>query len=435
MRDIVLTIFLFALLPVCLFRPWIGILIWFWLGIMQPHRLTWGFATQMPFAALVAACILVGAFFCRDRKPIPWNTGVMIICFLICYFMITNTVAWVPSSAWESWDKVFKITLTSVLATMLIYGRERIRWLIVVSASSVAFYGVKGGIFSLLTGGNYRVWAPDGSMLQGNNFLGLGLVMTIPVLVAIGRTESNIWIKRAFYVATGLSIVSTVFTYSRGALLGLAAIALSMIVNLKNKRLLAIIVLASVAIGIYSFAPEALFERANTIENFEQDMSANQRFQSWAVAINVALERPLTGAGFAFYDDPDWSRWLSYGSSKFDWALQKPSAAHSAYFQVIGEQGLLAFTLYMVMLFSSLVSLKRIGSRTFNDPKLSWISNYAVGIQTGLVGFMVSGAFLSVAYFDLMYLYIVITAILEREVQVEGLITHAKHYQKTITPS
>lgn len=434
MRDIVLTAFLFALLPVCLIRPWIGILVWYWLSIMQPHKLTWGFATQMPFAALVAASILVGTFFCRDRKPIYWNVGVVIICFLIFYFMVTNTFAWVPASAWEAWDKVFKITLTSVLTTILIYGRERIRLLIIVSASSVAFYGVKGGIFSLLTGGNYRVWAPDGSMLQGNNFLGLGLVMAIPVLIAIGQTESNIWIKRAFYIATGLSIIAAVFTYSRGALLGLAVIALWMTLSLKKNKLPIIVALLVVAVGIYSFAPEALFKRASTIESFEQDMSANQRLQSWTVAINVALERPLTGAGFAFYDDPDWSRWVSYGSSDLYWALQRPSAAHSAYFQVIGEQGLLVFTLYVVMLVSSLIKLKRIAKVTFNHSKLFWISEYANGVQTGLIGFMVSGAFLSVAYFDLMYLYIVITAIFEREIGIEGLENYAIN-QKITTSS
>lgn len=422
MRDIFLTVFLFALLPVCFIRPWIGILVWYWLSIMQPHRLTWGFAAQMPFAALIAGSILAGIFFCRDRKPIPWNPGVIIICFLIFYFMITNELAWVPSSAWESWDKVFKITLTSILTTMLIYGKDRVRLLIIVSALSIAFYGVKGGIFSLLTGGVYRVWAPDGSMLQGNNFLGLGLVMTIPVLIAIGRTESHIWIKRAFFVAAGLSIIAAVFTYSRGALVGLAATALWMMMSLKRKRLLAISALAVIAIGIYSFAPEALFKRTSTIENFQQDMAANQRFQSWIVAVNVALERPLTGAGFAFYDYPDGGlRWLSYGSPDFYWALQNPSAAHSAYFQVIGEQGLLVFALYMIMLVYSIVSLKRMARITLSHSGSSWIGEYANGIQTGLIGFMVSGAFLSVAFFDLMYLYIVITAILEREIQIEGL--------------
>ena len=73
MRDYVLTVLVFALLPVCLVRPWLGILAWFWIGLMNPHRLTWGFAYTMPFAMLVGVATLLGAVLAKDRRPIPWN--------------------------------------------------------------------------------------------------------------------------------------------------------------------------------------------------------------------------------------------------------------------------------------------------------------------------------------------------------------------------
>ena len=61
MRDILLTLFLFAIVPICLFRPWIGILAWSWLGFMNPHKLSWGFAQDMPFAQLIAFAMESGS--------------------------------------------------------------------------------------------------------------------------------------------------------------------------------------------------------------------------------------------------------------------------------------------------------------------------------------------------------------------------------------
>ena len=53
MRDYVLTAFVFGMVPFCVARPWIGILMWYWLGLMSPHRLTWSFAYTMPFAMVI----------------------------------------------------------------------------------------------------------------------------------------------------------------------------------------------------------------------------------------------------------------------------------------------------------------------------------------------------------------------------------------------
>ena len=39
MRDIAVTAVVFGLLPFILWRPHIGILVWTWLGLMNPHRL------------------------------------------------------------------------------------------------------------------------------------------------------------------------------------------------------------------------------------------------------------------------------------------------------------------------------------------------------------------------------------------------------------
>ena len=74
MRDLIVTMIVFGGLPFILIRPWVGVLYWYWIGYMNPHRLTWGFAYDFPFALLVGATMLVGFVFARDRKPLETST-------------------------------------------------------------------------------------------------------------------------------------------------------------------------------------------------------------------------------------------------------------------------------------------------------------------------------------------------------------------------
>src|SRR5690242_67743 len=105
MRDYVLTLFIFGILPFCLYRPWVGIIAWYWLGLMNPHRMTWSFAYSMPFAMLIGAATLLGAIPAKDRRPIPWNRELIIVVVLMIYFVLTSFTAWAPDHAWVEWQK------------------------------------------------------------------------------------------------------------------------------------------------------------------------------------------------------------------------------------------------------------------------------------------------------------------------------------------
>ena len=50
MRDVLLVAFMAVALLFMVWRPAWGALGWVWFGIMNPHRLAWGFATTIPFA-------------------------------------------------------------------------------------------------------------------------------------------------------------------------------------------------------------------------------------------------------------------------------------------------------------------------------------------------------------------------------------------------
>ena len=51
-----------------------------------------------------------------------------------------------------------------------------------VTTGSIALFGIKGGIFTILTGGNHLVWGPPSSVIEGNNELAVALIIVVPLL-------------------------------------------------------------------------------------------------------------------------------------------------------------------------------------------------------------------------------------------------------------
>ena len=417
MRDYVLTAFIFGLVPFCLARPWVGILTWYWVGLMNPHRLTWDFAWAMPFAMYIGGATLVGAVFARDRRPIPWNRELILVVILLGYFTFTTFFAWVPDDAWPQLEKVAKIILMTFVATMFIYGKERIRYLLLVVVGSIGYYGFKGGIWSIVTGGGEQVQGPENTFIDGNTFIALALNMVIPLMVTLAQQEQRRWVRQLLYSTAALSAIASFFTYSRGGWLGLAVVLVFVLLRLKRtQRVLLASILVAVALAAHLILPERVFTRADQLENYAEDCSAKARLMSWIVHWNIAKTHPLTGGGFQLEDVKD-GRWLTFGDEKYlhCYKYATSSAAHSIYFQMLGQHGFIAFFVYMWLLVSVQLTLTRLRRKGKKRPETVWIASYATGLQIGLLGYMVSGAFLSSAYFDLAWLYYALTAILARE--------------------
>ncbi len=426
LRDLLLLAVLMASIPFVLYRPWLGILLWYWIGIMNPHRLTWGFMYDFPVAMLAAGVTLVALVIARDRLPPPATKEIFLLCALAFWCTVTTYLAWVPDAAWNYWEQFVKVVLFTLITPMLVHGRVRVEWLVIVITASLAFYGVKGGLFTIMTGGQAHVLGPARSFISGNTNLGLAMIMVLPLILVLARqlVEERLgclsptkWTRLAgwgSYAAFWLTGLATLFTFSRGAMVGLGAIAPFLFAKMRRKLVLVLMVVLAVgAIGIT--VPDRLAQRAESIENYRQDGSAMSRIQAWNVAWNIALENPVTGAGFGMASMGD-QRWLSYDTTDMEkWWPQQARATHSNYFQVLGHHGFVGLALYLGLLGSISLSLFRLARNARKRAETVWIGEYAWAILVGLVGYAVAGAFLDMAYFTLFYAFVALAVILRRE--------------------
>ncbi|NWG40059.1 MAG: putative O-glycosylation ligase, exosortase A system-associated [Hydrogenophilaceae bacterium] len=401
MRDIAITVIVFGVLLVVLRHPHYGIYLWSWLSYMNPHKQAWGFAYDFPFAQITAIVTILAYFLSRETKRIAWTPEIAILVLFNLWMVITTVFSFFPDLAWAQWDKVWKIQLMTLLTLMLITNAKRLNGFVWVITLSIGYYGVKGGIFTIATGGSYRVWGPDGTFIAGNNEIALALIMIIPLIRYLHLQETRRWIRYALAAAMVLCAVSAIGSQSRGALLSILAMGGYLWLKSRNKLITGIYALIAVML-IAMVMPAEWYERMNTIQNYQEDGSAMGRINAWHVAFNVAMER-ITGGGFEMFLPAVFSQYAPDPLDVHD--------AHSIYFEVLGEHGWIGLILWVSVGLLAWLRAGRIIRAGKRDPDLKWAADLAGMVQVSMIGYAAGGAFLGLAYFDLYYHLIVMVLV------------------------
>jgi putative inorganic carbon (hco3(-)) transporter len=415
MRDLLISLIVFASVPVTLVRPYVGLLVFYWLSLMNPHRLTWGFAQTLRVAIITALATIIAWLFSREPKHPPAVAPVLLLAAFAVWVTIGTFLAVNPVDAWEKWDWVSKMFLMTFLAMCLIQDRHRIHLLVWVVAVSIGFYGIRGGIFSIITGGNYRVYGPPDSFIADNNQLALALVMVIPLLWYLQEQTTSRFIRLGLWGAAGLTVIAIIGTYSRGGFLALGITLSALLWKAKRRMLTGLIMIGALA-GVMAYKPDKWFERMQTIGEYQADQSAMGRFDAWEFAYKVALEKPLFGGGFRVFYDGDYFFRLVPNAAKV-------RNAHSIYFEVLGESGFVGLALFLMLGLSCLVICSKLIRKTRDHPNLTWAQRLAAMIQVSLIAYASAGAFLNLGFFDLYYVLIVLvvglTVVVRKELAQE----------------
>jgi len=402
-RDIAIIV---AVAGVCLYaviHPWVGIMGWTLLSIMNVHKLGWA-AADLPLAAVVACSTLVGVLVTRDRKQVDLAPAALLLVMFILWICITMPFSFSTDGSMEMFKRVIKIDFMILVALVLITTRTQIFALAAVLVGSIGFYGLKGGIFTLMHGGNLRVWGPEGSFIEGNNELALAIIVCIPLMRFLQLQLKTKLMRLAMGALMTLSAVAALGTQSRGALIAIVAMAGMLWWRNGNKAMFGAL-LVTIGVSIVAFMPTTWEARMMSITEYEQDGSAMGRINSWWMAWNLAKAN-FTGGGFAIYEP---SVFKAYAPDPTD-----VHAAHSIYFQVLGEHGFIGLILFVaiwIAVWRSASVMRKIGR---DNADTAWVADLGSMSQVCLVGYLIGGLFLSLAYFDLPYNVLVLVVAAKR---------------------
>ncbi len=422
MRDLLIVGIVFAASLYALRQPWVGVMLWTWLSLMNPHALAYGFSQSFPVAAIAAGATLIGLLTTADRRnPFSSAPSIWLTLFMI-WICITYVFSYNVDGSTDMLKKVMKIDVMILVSLALLSTKKHITIFIWIVAISLGFYGVKGGIFTIISGGNYRVWGPGG-FIGGNNEIALALIIAIPFMYYLMLQAKARWTKYCFIAAMSLSAAAALGSHSRGALLGIAAMAIYLWIKAPRKILVGTILIV-LAVGLLAFMPENWTERMNTITSYEEDSSAMGRINAWWTAYNVATSN-FTGAGFDMY-------------TREIFAIYAPNpnaihAAHSIYFQVLGEHGIIGLFLFLGLWWSVWKNAGWLIKHGAENAETLWCKHLGSMCQVSLVGYAVGGAFLSLAYFDLPYNALIMVVLSRKWMEQKAWLREASESQ-TETP-
>src|SRR6516164_1549404 len=332
----------FLLLYLCslmlIFRtPFNGVLVWYAFSLGNFHTLIWDSSlSTLPYAYPIAILTCVVWLLSRTEKiKLPLTPQVILTILFALWMTVTSFFGLAPD-VWDKWVWFQKVLLMCLVGFALTTTRERVNQMIWVVVLSIGFWGVKGAISFPLNGGGAGIHGPDAGITAGNNEFGVALVMILPLVFYLWHSVADRRLRTGLMGMGFLLTLATVFTYSRGALIGVCAMATVLWLRTPAKLSIGLAILVC-ALTIYAFAPRSWFTRMGTIETYQNDSSAMSRINFWRISLRIAELHAVTGGGFSVTHDMNVTNRMLEGTTIP--RLEKARATHSIYFDVLSEHG------------------------------------------------------------------------------------------------
>ena len=413
MRDLAFLAFFAAYLPLALRFPHVGAMVWAWLSFTSPDDYLFGFMAAVPLSKVVAAATVLSLAARRSgRRPyFDMVMGCMVAFALLGLDSAAQSASELPQN-WDLFSKLAKIVALGLVIASVATSRERLVSLVAASALGLAFNGVDEGLKVIATGGGHHVAGL--SSVGDNNGFAVAMLIALPILAFLRTAYAHPVTRAACAGAFGLCCLAVFGTYSRGGFIGLLAVLGGMVAG-SRRRVRNGMALALAAAMLALAAPSDYSDRINTIGNAKDDGSFMGRVTSWKVATLIALDRPLTGGGF--HAQQDKQLWALYAPKlpTMDFIRSDPAdrpglAAHSIYFEVLGDLGFPGLAAFLAMLAAGMAACGGTRRMCRGRADLRWASDLAGMLRLSMLAYMISGAALSFAYFEGIYVVLALAS-------------------------
>lgn len=420
MRDLLVLGAMLAFLPLGLSNAFIGYLLWGWAGLIALNSYVHGFMMVLPYVQIFAL-VTMGALLMRqgdrvDRIDIN-RTSVLMMIFVAHGLLVALLAYPGLGRNWELFGNIAKTVLFCLLMPVFASSRHRIHALIVMVALATSFHGALDGMKFIASGGGHN--ARGIAKFGDNNHFALVLLMVLPMLFYLFQYSSRRIAKYGFGLVLPLTAFAVVATNSRGALIGLLAVVSWVLLKSRNKVIGFLFVLIG-ASGVILLAPDSWSDRMETIKSAQEDSSFMGRVTAWKVCSAIAVAHPFVGGGFRAVQSPAvWDEFqYEQGLLGFVETPMSPVsgvAAHSIWFEVMGDMGLVGFLIFAALILNAFITrleIQRMAKRL--GPSHRWAADLSDMLGASLIAFVVSGSLLSAAYFELPYIVMMLLEVLKQ---------------------
>lgn len=425
MRDLMMLGAMLVFVPLSLANAFIAYLLWGWTAVLSPVYYLYGFMQSVRFNMLFALVAIAMLVFGRLKNPGKFTlnptTGLLILFALHGSLSAAFAYPHNPFNL-EYYTGLMKVMVFCLLMPVFVNSRLRIHAMLIMVILGLGFHGTLEGLKFLASGGGHRVSGIPTTMMGDNNHFAVAMVMSVPIAYYLSHYSKTRLVRFGFFCGMLLAVAAILGTYSRGGFLGLTVVGLGVAMGAPKKWLAVGLVLLG-AVTVIAFAPESWFDRIQSIQNAGEDTSFMGRVAAWRISSAIALENPIFGGGFhALQLQSTWNTFKeSSGLLGFVDIPHMPliaKAAHSIYFEVMGDLGFVGLFIFLAVLGNALWTrrqIKRLAKQ--GGEQLKWAGDLANLLGVSLMAYMVGGAGVSLAYFETMYVLVMLMEVLRQHVR------------------
>lgn len=310
--------------------------------------------------------------------------------------VLATITAYDPAYARANYSSFFGWLIVYVLITNIVSTRHRFYVFLLL----YLLYCIK------MTQHGVRSWAASGfsfirigvgcapGWFQNSGECGAQMDVLFPISLFLFLALYKYWArwKRWVYLAAlpiG-SLMTIIASSSRGAVIGLAGAGLWFVA--KSRRRLQALTVAVLVSGLsWYFMPSAFKVRFRTIG---EDQTSETRITYWRDGLEIMRQHPVFGVGYY--------NWLPYYRRFYNPSGQVP---HNIFIEAGAQEGyvgLLAFVACILGTFVINARTRRLGKRLGEVGV--FYRNIAHGLDAALVGFLVSGSFVTILYYPFFWI-------------------------------
>jgi probable O-glycosylation ligase (exosortase A-associated) len=418
MRDLAFVAFLAALVGMGFRRPFLLVLGYVYVDIVSPQRLTYLLLNTIPISLIMVVFAVMGWVLFDDKKDTRVAPRQFLMVALLLYCGITTTQADFPIDAMRKWDWVWKALAFGIFLPLTLRTKLRIEALALFMILSAASIIIVGGIKTLVSGGGYgalNLMVSNNSGLYEGSIISCVAVAIIPLilwLIKYGSLYPADWRVKTFgYALIFACLLIPVGTQART---GLVCIAVLIMMTLRStkRRLLYVTLVTTAALIAIPLLPDSFTQRMDTIKGYKADTSAGTRLAVWGWTLDYVKDHPL-GGGFDAYRGNKIrvvTENIEGGGAQADVSTSveydQARAYHSAYFEMLGEQGWPGLFLWLLIHGGGLIRMEILRARYKKREGQEWISSLANALQQGHLIYLVGSLFVGIAFQPFVYMLV-----------------------------
>ena len=381
-------------------------------------------------AGLVA--ILIYLFDRRSERRLArlWTPPAQFLVALAAWMVLAVPGALVRATSLEL---VFDNFLKTAVMFFVIAGaarglRDVERLAVSYFAAAVVYAAVVIARFDV---GSGEAWRLGHLYYYDANDFATFAVTAMPIgLYAVVRARTAV---ARFVAGAALALLALVFVWtgSRGGFVALVAVSIYVVLRYRAVpfawRLAGTTMVGLVVIVGASDRYWAQMETILSEDDYNRTAETG-RFQIWGRGMEYALSHPLLGVGPANF--PAAEGMLSPHASRQQLGVGvRWNAAHNSFLQVAAEVGLPGLVFCAGMFAATFLMLGRASRRAQRRSRDRRVPQMAQALTASLVGFIVGGFFLSLAYSEMLYTLLALAVALDKVTRMDaspaGDTTHA----------